>query len=278
MAQRLPEDAHAPFLEPGDLLTAQKLAGQERKFLDLLAELMERAEEHGVTIRTIGSIAFRVRCPDYKKLEYDNGRYLTDVDFMAYSREIAGVQDMFDGMGWEENMTVLRLFGDKRRIFYHPELPIHSDIFLDRLRFCHEIDFRGRLELDSPTIPLIDLLLEKLQIVEINRKDLVDVMVLLSQYDIAEEEGATDSINGARLARLCGRDWGWWRTATMNLDKTRDFAAEYLSEEHAPAVRRKVDRLREMIDSRRKGLRWKLRSMVGERLRWYREVEEVERD
>lgn len=278
MPQRLPDDAHAPFMEPGDLLTAQKLAGQERKFLDLLAELMERAEEFGVTMRTIGSIAFRIRCPDFKKLEYENGRYLTDIDFIAYSGQIAGVQDMFDELGWEENMTVLRLFGDKRRIFYHPELPIHSDVFLDKLRFCHEIDFRGRLELDSPTITLVDLLLEKLQIVEINKKDLVDIMVLLSQYGVSDEEGATDSVNGARVARLCCRDWGWWRTATMNLDKTRDFAAEYLAEEHASTVRRRVDRLREMIGGHRKGLRWKLRSIVGDRLRWYREVEEVERD
>ncbi len=278
MPQRLPDDAHAPFLQPGDLLTAQKLAGQERKFFDLLSDLMERAGEHGVTMRTIGSIAFRIRCPDFKTLEYENGRYLTDIDFIAYSGEIAGVQDMFDELGWEENMTVLRLFGDKRRIFYHPELPIHSDVFLDKLRFCHEIDFRGRLELDSPTITLVDLLLEKLQIVEINKKDLVDVMVLLSQYGVSEEKGATDSVNGARLARLCGRDWGWWRTATMNLDKTRQFAAEYLPQEDTATVRERVDRLREMIDSRRKGLRWKLRSMIGDRLRWYREVEEVERD
>lgn len=278
MPERLPQDAHAPFLKAGEELTPQRLAQQEQKFLELLEELMERAERYGVTMRTIGSIAFRIRCPDWKRLEYENGRYLTDIDFMAYSGEIAAVQDMFDEMGWEENMTVLRLFGDKRRIFYHPELPIHSDIFLDKLRFCHEIDFRGRLELDSPTITLIDLLLEKLQIVEINKKDLVDIMVLLSQYAISKEEGATGSLNGARLAGICGRDWGWWRTATMNLEKTRDFAAEYLANEHATTVAEKVDRLREMIDTRRKGLRWKLRGIVGERLRWYREVEEVERD
>ena len=278
MAQRLPEDVHAPFLEPGDLLTAQKLAGQERRFLDLLAGMMERAESHGVTIRTIGSLAFRIRCPDYKRLEYDNARYLTDIDFIAYTSEIDGVLDMFEEMGWEQNMGVLRLFGDKRRIFYHPELPIHSDIFLDKLRFCHEIDFRGRLELDSPTITLIDLLLEKLQIVEINKKDLVDVMVLLSQYGVSEEEGATDSINGARLAGVCSRDWGWWRTATMNLEKTSEFAGEYLSDEQAAVVRKRTDRLMELIDSRPKGLRWKLRSLAGDRLRWYREVEEVERD
>ncbi len=276
--ERLPEGVHAPFLEPGDPLDAEHLRAQEREMMLILREIMDRAETRGVTIRALGSIAFRIRCPDYASLEYDNGRYLTDIDFVAYSREVAGVQDLFEEMGWEENMTVLRLFGDKRRIFYHPELPIHSDVFLDRLRFCHEIDFRGRLELDSPTITLVDLLLEKLQIVEINRKDLVDVMVLLCQHGTTCGGHSTESIDASRLVRLCSRDWGWWRTSTMNLRKTADLAPEYLSQEDAAAVRDATGGLLESIEGSRKSFRWKIRSLFGDRFRWYREVEEVQRD
>lgn len=278
MEARIPEGAHAPFLAEGAALTRENLEKQESEFASLLNEFMERAAGHGATIRVIGSLAFRLKCPDYKYIEYDNARYLTDVDFVTYSRHIAGVQDMFADMGWEENMNVLRLFGDKRRIFYHPSLPLHSDIFLDKLRFCHEIDFRGRLELDSPTITLIDLLLEKLQIVEINRKDLVDMMVLLSQYPVGRDPGAADSIDGYRLAALCGRDWGWWRTATMNIRKAREFAGDFLSGEDAQRVRERLDALATMVEAEPKSLGWKIRSAIGDRMRWYREVEEVERD
>jgi hypothetical protein len=157
MIEHVPEGVHAPFLKEGMPLTAENLGLQERRFMDLLDDLVARAGRHKATIRVIGSLAFREKCPDYKYIEYDAGRYLTDIDFVTYSRDIAGVQDMFEEIGWEENMNVLRLFGDKRRIFYHPNLPLHSDVFLDKLRFCHEIDFRGRLELDSPTVPLVDL-------------------------------------------------------------------------------------------------------------------------
>ncbi|MGD9140110.1 MAG: hypothetical protein PVJ42_01080 [bacterium] len=278
MEARIPPGVHAPFLEEGAALTGDNLEKQESEFAALLHEFMERAAGHGATVRVIGSLAFRLKCPDYKYIQYDNGRYLTDIDFVTYSRDIAGVQDMFAGMGWEENMNVLRLFGDKRRIFYHPSLPLHSDIFLDKLRFCHEIDFRERLELESPTITLIDLLLEKLQIVQINRKDLVDLMVLLSQYPVDREPGATDSIDGSRLAALCGRDWGWWRTATMNLRKANEFAGDFLSGEDARRVRDRLDILAAMVEAEPKGLGWRIRSAIGDRMRWYREVEEVERD
>lgn len=275
---RLPADVHAPFLEPGEVLSTERLREQEKRFLEMLDELMEKAREHRVTIRVIGSLAFRLRCPDHKHMEYDNGRYLTDIDFIAPGKDIAGIQDMFQELGWDENMTVLRLFGDKRRIFYHPKLPVHSDIFIDKLRFCHEIDFRGRLGIDPVTISLIDLLLEKLQIVEINRKDLIDMMVLLRQHETAGARNTNDAINGDRLAEICRKDWGWWRTATINLKKTREFAWEYLPGEEASIVQERVGGLERIIAEAGKTLRWKLRSLIGERLRWYREVEEVERD
>jgi hypothetical protein len=278
MAGRVPDGVEAPFLEEEAALTRGNLERQEARFMELLDDLVAKAEQHNATIRVIGSLAFRKKCPDYTHIEYEAERYLTDIDFVAYSKDVAGVQDMFTEIGWRENMNVLRLFGDKRRIFYHPDISLHSDVFLDKLRFCHEIDFRGRLELDSPTVPVVDLLLEKLQIVEINRKDLIDVMALLCQHEIGEDPGATDSIDGSRVAQLCGRDWGWWRTATMNIRRSRDFAAGFLSGEEAQRVEGRLKTLSDMIAAAPKSTGWKLRSLVGDRMRWYREVEEVDRD
>jgi hypothetical protein len=265
-----------PCIPDGSELTREVLERQEARFREVLETLFARAEQLGATMRVIGSLAFRIRCPDTKYMEYDNQRYLTDIDFVAYARQIDRVQDLFLEAGWSENQSVLRLYGHRQRIFYHPTEPIHSDVFLDKLRFCHDIDLRGRLEAEDVTISLIDLLLEKLQIVEINRKDLVDLMVLLGQHAI-ETSGDGDGIDGARLARLCARDWGWWRTATMNLEKTAHFAGEYLGAEDAAAVRGKVQALEQLIAAGPRSLRWKLRAKVGDRLRWYCEVEEVDR-
>ncbi|MEA3266863.1 MAG: hypothetical protein U9P42_07960 [Candidatus Fermentibacteria bacterium] len=274
----LPEGVHAPFLPEGVALTPELLEEQENSLMKVLDQIMEKSNDFGITLRTLGSIAFRIKCPDSKYMEYENSRYLTDIDFIGFSKEIAGIQDLFFDLGWEENQTVLRLFGDKRRIFYHPTEPIHSDVFLDKLRFCHEIDFRKRLKIDYPTISIVDLLLEKLQIVEINRKDLVDVMVLLRQFDVSEDGTQLDCIDGKHIARLCSRDWGWWRTATANLEKTRELSKDYLSDVDAGAVDVKIDYILKLINSRKRSLKWKTRSLIGEKMKWYREVEEVERD
>lgn len=271
-------EIHKPFIAPDSELTEQVLIDQEHKFLEILNTILEKAKKYNVIMRVIGSIAFRIKCPDYKYMEYENKRYLTDIDFIVYNRDIINVQDLFFELGWSENQTVLRLFGDKRRIFYHPKADIHSDIFIDKLRFCHEIDFKNRLEIDYPTISLVDLLLEKLQIVEINKKDLVDTMILLSQYDISIDGTEKDFIDGQYLAQLTSGNWGWWRTVTMNLKKTCSFASEYLNKNDSDLVRARIDKLLKLINEKGKSLSWKIRSIFGERFKWYREVEELERD
>ena len=275
--QDVNEAVEIPCIPKGVGLTREVLEKQEACFLEVLDELMTQAKEHGATMRVIGSLAFRIQCPDYKYLEYENQRCLTDIDFMTYHKDIEKVQDMFSSLGWSENQNVLRLFGHQRRIFYHPTLAIHSDVFIDKLRFCHDIDFRKRLEIAFPTISLVDLLLEKLQIVQINRKDLIDIMVLLRQYPIVSEGDRTGQIDGSYVARLCGNSWGLWKTAAMNLEKTAQFAGEYLELEDAEAVRERLRALSDLIARHPRSLKWKLRSVVGRRIKWYRDVEEVDR-
>lgn len=266
-----------PFIPEGAELTEEILQKQEEKFLIILDELMKKATEFNVTMRVIGSIAFRIKAPEYKHIQYKNQRYLTDVDFVTYSKHITRVQDMFFSLGWTENQNVLRLFGDKRRIFYHPEEDIHSDIFIDKLRFCHPVDFRKRLELDHPTISLIDLLLEKLQIVEINKKDLVDIMLLIRKYPVSHQP-QKDAVNIEHLSKICAKNWGWWKTATLNLNKVLQFAESYLQEDDAKIVIERINKIIDTIQTRRKTICWKLRNMIGEKMKWYNEVEEVQRD
>ncbi len=266
-----------PFLPEKSELSRQDLEAQEKIFMELLEQFMKKSEEFDCIIRVIGSIAFRIKAPEYSYIEYKNKRYLTDIDFVTYADDIIRVQDMFFSLGWEEDQGILRLFGDKRRIFYHPREDLHSDIFIDKLRFCHDIDFRGRLEIDKPTISLIDLILEKLQIVEINKKDLVDIMILLRKYDVSFDHSGNDKIDGGYLTGICSRDWGWWKTATGNLDKVNSFSDDYLDKDDAEIVKNKVNILTEHIQNHKKSLGWKIRSLFGERFKWYNQVEEVQR-
>ena len=266
-----------PFLSEKSDLKEQDLINQENKLMDLLQLLMQKSYEFNCTIRTIGSIAVRIKASEYSYIQYRNKRFIADFDFVTYSKDIIKVQDMFFSLGWTEDQGVLRLFGDKRRIFYHPDKSIHCDIFLDKLRFCHEIDLKKRLEIDNPTISLNDLILAKLQIVEINKKDLVDIMTLFRKYEISVNDQNSKHINGKYLATLCGRDWGWWKTVTTNLHKIIQFSSEYMDKDDAIIVQQRSKMLLGYIKNQGKSLKWKIRAMFGESFKWYNEVEEIHR-
>ncbi|MFQ6080376.1 MAG: hypothetical protein ACE5OW_01755 [Candidatus Bathyarchaeia archaeon] len=259
------------------MMDAADLQRQEEDFFQLFNKIMEQAEEKGITLRVLGAIAFRIHCPKHKRLHYELGRELSDIDFAGYLRDIEKIEELFLGMGYQQDEMVKRLFGTKRRIFFHPDKSIHSDVFIDKLRFCHEIDFQNRLELDYPTIPLVDMLLEKMQIVQLTEKDIIDTIMLLREHEVGASDNET--VNSEYLATLCSKDWGLWRTVTMNLEKTKNFLPQYdaLQHEDRRDVEEKIEKLLSDIESKPKSLRWKMRAKIGDKVQWYRDVEEVTR-
>jgi len=257
-------------------LSAEDLIRQEEEFFKIMGELIERAEEEGIVLRVLGAIAFRNHCHSFKHLEYECGRMLTDIDFVGYKKDQKKIESIFTSLGYEEDRIVKRLFPGKRLIFYKDD-GLHFDVFLDKLEMCHDIDFRERLEIDRPTIPLAEMILEKMQIVEINEKDLIDTLVLLREHEIGD--GDHETINGAFLVELLSEDWGFWRTVTMNLGKVRQFMKSWppLSGEDREDIEKKLDKILRIIDDAPKGKKWLKRAKVGDRKKWYREVEEYDR-
>ena len=258
------------------MATVEELEEQEKKFFKMRDSLMAEVDKRGLTMRILGAIAFRTHCPKFKHYEYQAGRLLSDIDFAAYSRERKKVEEMFLDLGYEEDKRVKVLFEGKRYIFYNPE-GIHSDVFFDKLEMCHDVNFIGRLEIDYPTISLADLFFEKVQIVKINEKDLIDTAVLLREHEIGPSDKET--INSDYIATVLSRDWGFWKTTTMNLDKLEKYtlAADFLKEEDKKDIIDKINKLRKAIDEKPKTFKWRMRARIGEKRKWYRDVEEVER-
>ena len=192
------------------------LIRQEEELFQLMDRILQMAGEENVVLRVLGAVAVRVQCPDFKYIEYKAGRELSDIDFAAYSKHAGGVENIFKRLSWSENKAIGMFTAGKRRLFI-ADSGMRSDIFFDRLDMCHEINFKGRLEIDYPAISLVDLLLEKMQIVQINEKDLIDTAVLLLEHDIGDSNKETVDIN--YLCSLCSSDWGLWRTIDINLAK-----------------------------------------------------------
>jgi hypothetical protein len=136
---------------------------------------------------------------------------------------------------------------------------------------CHEIPLEQRLEVDETSVPLAELLLTKLQIIELNEKDVRDAVAMLLEHPLGESDGTT--VNAPQVAKLCSEDWGLWRTITANLEQVRRQASRY-DVDHA-AVEQRLDELLGRIEAEPKSRGWRLRAKIGERKRWYELPEEV---
>ena len=245
--------------------------GERTRILDAL----HTDENHFSLIRLIGALAFRSHCTKFGFLQDKLGRVFTDIDFASYPQFTRDILRLMDELGYKEDKQVTRLFGEYRMLFHDPVFSRHIDVFFNHLDFSHKISFVGRLEVEQITMPLAELLLEKIQIHHINEKDLIDSIMLLREHPIGETDNET--INAGIITHTLSNDWGFWRTATDNLKLLDDMIHKYkdLTEEDLQVVHGRIHEIQERIEAAPKSLRWKTRASIGEKVKWYKDVEEL---
>jgi len=248
---------------------------ERERFENELQRILSVSEENNVTLRVIGSLAFQMHCPKYGYLQAAMGRAYTDIDFAGYRKQARAVNQMMTALDYTEDKAVYMMSEGDRSIFHQNNGSLYVDVFYDKLDFSHVISWEDRLEVDSPTIPLAELLLEKMQIFEINEKDIIDTIMLLLEHPLGDNDD--EVINIALISELLSKDWGLWRTTTMNLDKVKQMAGRYpqLNSEEQSQVVDQVNRALEPIEEEPKSRGWRLRSRVGDRVQWYKDVDEV---
>jgi hypothetical protein len=248
---------------------------------ELAMEIIAAAQSKGIQLRLLGAMAFRVHCPVHQDMQVSMHRVLTDLDFAAYYKQEKAIDKFFiKELGFEPQTASLTpglMLG--RKIYEDAEdRRPHVDVFFDKLDMCHVVSWeKGRLDIDKLTLCLADLMLEKLQIVHINEKDVIDLMMLLREHEIGPSDNET--INGPYIAKLMAKDWGFYYTSTTNLNKVRSLLGDYgaLSAEDREIISARVDQLLQQIENEPKSVGWKLRAKVGTKKQWYNDVEEVER-
>jgi len=235
---------------------------------------VEGAEAQGIKLRILGSLAYRIHCPQNIEMFAKMERALTDIDFAAEKRQSRQIKQFLTASGYVEDERMTVSTEGSRYYFEHPDTQLGVDVFMNELYFCHRIPFDGRLDLDRPTISTADLLLEKMQIVELNLKDITDTMVLMLEHPIATANTSTEVIDGAYIADLLHDDWGFYYTVTTNLQKVDRFVPDNqaLTPDQGQVIRSRLAEMLGLIEDAPKSRKWRLRAKVGPKKQWYQDV------
>jgi hypothetical protein len=239
---------------------------------ELVAEaprVLDELESRGVAARAVGGLAIRLRCPSSGRPPL--ARSYKDLDLATVRSARRSLTEALSAIGYEPDAEFNALQGRERLLFWDVEHGRQLDVFVDRMVLCHTLDFANRLPLEPRTLPLADLLLTKLQVVEVNERDIKDAVALLADHELGP-----DGIDVERVVEVLANDWGWWRTATATLEGVARYAGDLDGFPGAASVVQRATALRERVDAAPKSRRWRLRAKVGERKRWYELPEDID--
>ena len=237
--------------------------------------LLDAAREHSILLRAIGGLAVRVQSGDLQKFF---SREYRDLDFVVADSDRKKIEPFFQEMGYESNRRFNLLNGSKRQIYQDPNSERHVDVFIGQFEMCHKLPMHDRLQLDPVTVPLADLFLSKAQIVHLNHKDALDIASILLYNETGKDDAGR--INLDYIAKLCGQDWGLYKTTSINLKRVEEVVGEKelnLTEAERGVIRKRISEIKKALEAIPKSLAWQMRDKVGTRVRWYEEVEEVDR-
>jgi hypothetical protein len=268
-------------------------------FLREAQEIVEKAKQEDLILRVLGGLSIAIHCQEHKEFAEGLGRIGTgvmegqeysDIDFVSYRNEREKIKELFDKIGYAKRRATLSSAASERQIYYHPKGWFYVDVFFDKLLVAnHPIDFRGRLELDYPTITVTDMLLEKIQMWEaFSIKDLKDCLLLLKAHEI-KEKSEKESIDAQYIAKTLAQDWGFWYTATTNLKNLRKFISEIdklgfevgikterIERKDREEITNRIEAILARIDKEPKSFGWRMREKIGTKKKWYNPVERPE--
>lgn len=240
--------------------------------LDEARRVVARAEDSGLRVRLLGGAAFGLHqhdpVPDALRRTYG------DLDVVVGSRHGRELPGLLASLGYEGDQRFNALHGERRMLFRDPLHERRFDVFVGDFTMCHRLALEGRLPEGCETLGVTDLALTKLQIVELNEKDALDVIILLADHEVGTSE-ADDAVDVGRIAKICGDDWGWHTTVGDNLSRLAATASSRMERNPAIRVAERIQRIQSAIQAQPKSRSWRVRARIGRRMEWFEIPEEV---
>ncbi len=248
---------------------------------DEAIELVTGAAHEGVTLRVVGSTGIRMHCAAAAHAMQARGRVAKDIDLIVPGKQRRGMRRFLEARGYVIDRDLLVAMEGRRYSFANPATDIDIDVFVEQLEFNHTIDVRKRTGRHNITISLEDLLLAKLQIVNLTPNDLVDLSVLFSSHPVEVSDAGDEAIDASYIAGCLAGDWGFHHTAVRNLGRLREWLADRGDAVDTPAnpagtLPERLGTLERAIDVAPKTIAWRVRGRLGERVQWWEDVDERE--
>jgi hypothetical protein len=238
--------------------------------------LVAAAAAAGIPVRLIGGVAIWLRASAVARSAL--GRDYPDIDLVAHKRQSRALRAVLEDGGYQPERVFNATHGARRLLYHSPDGRWQVDVFLDTFEMSHTLDLDARLDTEPETLPAAELLLTKLQIAEVNAKDISDTAMLLWDHEPVSGADGPQRLNLAQLARVCGADWGLYTTVTDNLAACSSELAQLVADESARAIiQARIETIRKGLAAAPKSLAWRMRAKVGRRVRWYQLPEEVNR-
>lgn len=250
----------------------------EAPLADPVAEarrLIDLGESAGLVLRALGGVAVCLQATDgCLRLP----RQVKDIDLAVAKGASRKTVKLMLQSGYHADEMFNALRGSRRLLFHDLVNARHLDVFVGEFSMCHDIPMTARLDREPLTVPREELLLSKLQIVELTENDQGDIYNLLFHNDVSDDGRNADTgsaISASFIAVLCAADWGLWRTCQLNIERGLTNLGQSALETHERViVADRLERLRARIDAEPKTMKWRIRNQVGDRVRWYAEPEE----
>jgi len=257
-------------MEPTSISSSQLASEPLSDLVDESRRLVEAANSKGVVARILGGAAVYLQAPTGGPLF---PRTINDIDVATRRGMRTAISAVFSAAGYVPDQMFNALHGASRLLFYDTVHARKVDIFVGEFSMCHQIPIADRLDREPLTIPLAELLLTKLQIVQLTERDQRDIYNLTYHHSMNTGNGA--GIEADVIADLCARDWGLWRTVKATIERCQaNLATSGIDPENSAVISARLALLWERIEAAPKTARWRLRSRVGDRVRWYDEPEE----
>ncbi len=231
--------------------------------LEAAVQIIDQAESKGIRLRLLGGLAFKSLCPSAHDAKYQ--RENKDIDLMGKREDTKGIVKTMENLGYRPRELFNKLNMGQRLIYYDMGNRRRVDIFLDEFIMCHKFNFKESILAGTYTLPITQLVMTKLQVVEKTDKEYLDLMAAFRDFPVTSQD---EGIREDEIAEVCSKDWGMYTTFSKSLDALED-RARNLGGEDAALIVSRVEKLTQSMAAHHKTLSWKMRARIGEKARWY---------